>query len=162
MPTQIRAYGLGMSKQRIINHKLHIFFGVISLGNWFVIYAILFIYYKLTGSTIETRRGRRMGAMEKRRSKRAIRKEKRRSKRAKLKEDRRITRDLIKATKARRGYTPGNWNSSQNYTLACGHQISAKKQVGMFSKGLLNHQVWCEVCNSQRTVTGTLYPWDNR
>ena len=151
-----------MTDYRLMNHKLHIFLTFISLGMWLPFYALMFIYYKLTGSTIETRRIKIMGAREKRRSKRAIRKEKRRSKRAKLKEDRRIIRELSKATEARRGYTPGNWNSSQNYTLACGHQISAKKQVGMFSKGLLNRTVWCEVCNSNRTVTGTLYPWDNR
>ncbi len=151
-----------MTDYRLMNHKLHIFLTFISLGMWLPFYALMFIYYKLTGSTIETRRIKGMGAREKRRSRRAIRKEKRRSKRAKLKEDRRIIRELSKATEARRGYTPGNWNSSQNYTLACGHQISAKKQVGMFSKGLLNQTVWCEVCNSSRTVTGTLYPWDNR
>ena len=147
-----------MSSERIMNHKLHIFFGVISLGNWFVIYLLLFIYYKLTGSTIETRRIKREDARETRRIKRA-----------KTKEDRRITQNLIKES-ARKGYTnktssgykKGTWNSSQNYTLACGHQISAKKQVGMFSKGLLNQTVRCEVCNSNRTVTGTLYPWDNR
>ena len=136
-----------MSNERIINHKLHIFFGVISLGNWFIIYFALFLYYKLTGSTIE----------------------KRRIKRAKIKEDRIITQNLIKESarkgytyKRRLGYEKGTWGSSQAYTLACGHQISAKKQVGMFSKGLLNQTVRCEVCNSNRTVTGTLYPWDNK
>ena len=147
-----------MSDHRLMNHKLHIFFGVISLGNWFIIYFLLFLYYKLTGSTIETRRIKRADAREKRSIKRA-----------KIKEDRRITQNLIKES-ARKGYTyktssgykKGNWISSQNYTLACGHQISAKKQVGMFSKGLINRTVRCEVCNSNRTVTGTLYPWDNR
>ena len=147
-----------MSDDRLMNHKLHIFFGVISLGNWFVIYFLLFIYYKLTGSTIETRRIKREDARETRRIKRA-----------KIKEDRRITQNLIKES-ARKGYTnktssgykKGTWNSSQNYTLACGHQISAKKQVGMFSKGLLNQTVRCEICNASRTVTGTLYPWDNK
>lgn len=147
-----------MSDDRLMNHKLHIFFGVISLGNWFVIYFLLFIYYKLTGSTIETRRIKREDARETRRIKRA-----------KIKEDRRITQNLIKES-ARKGYTnktssgykKGTWNSSQNYTLACGHQISAKKQVGMFSKGLLNQTVRCEICNANRTVTGTLYPWDNK
>ena len=147
-----------MSNERIINHKLHIFFGVISLGNWFFIYFPMFLYYKLTGSTIEKRRIKRAGAREKRRIKRA-----------KIKEDRIITQNLIKES-ARKGYTykrslgykKGTWGSSQAYTLACGHQISAKKQVGMFSKGLLNQTVRCEVCNSNRTVTGTLYPWDNK
>jgi hypothetical protein len=118
----------------------------------------MFIYFKLLGSTIE-----------KRRTKRAATREKRRIKRAKTKVDRRITQNTIKES-ARKGYTyktssgykKGTWNSSQAYTLACGHQISAKKQVGMFSKGLLNQTVRCEVCNSNRTVTGTLYPWDNK
>ncbi len=158
-----------MSAERIMNHKLHIFFGVISLGNWFIIYCPMFLYYKLTGSTIETRRIKRAGAREKRRIKRAGAREKRQIKRAKIKEDRRITQNLIKES-ARKGYTykrslgyeKGTWGSSQAYTLACGHQISAKKQVGMFSKGLLNQTVRCEVCNSNRTVTGTLYPWDNK
>jgi hypothetical protein len=136
-----------MSEDRLMNHKLHIILTVISLGMWLPFYALTFILLKLSGSTIE----------------------KRRIQRAKTKEDRRITQNLVKES-ARKGYTyktssgykKGTWNSSQAYTLACGHQISAKKQVGMFSKGLLNQTVRCEVCNSNRTVTGTLYPWDNK
>jgi hypothetical protein len=50
-------------------------------------------------------------------------------------------------------------NGSMAYTLACGHQIRSAKQVGMFSKGLLTKTVWCEICNENRTVTGTLDPW---
>ena len=50
-------------------------------------------------------------------------------------------------------------NGSMAYTLACGHQIRSAKQVGMFSKGLLTKTVWCEICNDNRTVTGTLDPW---
>jgi len=147
-----------MSDDRLINHKLHIILTFITFGVWWPFYGLMFIFFKLSGSTIE-----------KRRIKRAATREKRRIKRAKIKEDRRITRNLVKES-ARNGYThktssgykKGNWNSSQAYTLACGHQISAKKQVGMFSKGLLNQTVRCEICNANRTVTGTLYPWDNK
>ncbi len=147
-----------MSDDRLMNHKLHIILIFITFGGWLLFYALMYIFFKLSGSTIE-----------KRRAKRADKREKRRAKRVKAKEDRRITQNLIKES-ARKGYTykkslgyeKGNWNSSQAYTLACGHQISAKKQVGMFSKGLLNQTVLCEVCNSNRTVTGTLYPWDNK
>ena len=147
-----------MSDDRLMNHKLHIILTFITFGVWWPFYGLMFIFFKLSGSTIE-----------KRRIKRAATRERRRVKRAKTKEDRRITQNLIKES-ARKGYTykkslgyeKGTWNSSQAYTLACGHQISAKKQVGMFSKGLLNQTVRCEICNSNRTVTGTLYPWDNK
>ena len=136
-----------MSDDRLMNHKLHIILTFITFGVWWPFYGLMFILFKLSGSTIE----------------------KRRIKRVKAKEDRRITQNLVKES-ARNGYTyktssgyeKGTWNSSQAYTLACGHQISAKKQVGMFSKGLLNQTVRCEICNANRTVTGTLYPWDNK
>jgi hypothetical protein len=149
---------LGMSNERIMNHKLHIILTFITLGLWLPLYGLIFILFKFSGSTIETRRFKKASARETRRMKQA-----------KIKEDRRITQNLIKES-ARKGYTyktssgykKGNWISSQNYTLACGHQISAKKQVGIFSKGLINRTVRCEVCNSDRTVTGTLYPWDNK
>jgi len=138
-----------MSDNRVINHKLHIILTLFTSGAWLSFYGPLFIIFKLSGSTIETRR---------------IKRATRRIKRAKTKEDRRITQKLVQES-ARKGasigYTKGNWNSSQAYTLACGHQISARKQVGMFSKGLRNQTVWCEVCNSDRTVTGTLNPWEN-
>jgi hypothetical protein len=147
-----------MGDDRLMNHKLHIILTFITFGVWWPFYGLMFIFFKLSDSTIE-----------KRRIKRAATREKRRTHRAKTKEDRRITQNLIKESalkghtyKQSLGYKKGNWNSSQAYTLACGHQISAKKQVGMFSKGLLNQTVRCEVCNSNRTVTGTLYPWDNK
>jgi hypothetical protein len=147
-----------MSDDRLMNHKLHIILTFITFGGWLLFYALMYILFKLSGSTIEKRRAKRAG-----------KREKRRAKRVKAKEDRRITQNLVKESarkghtyKKSLGYEKGNWNSSQAYTLACGHQISAKKQVGMFSKGLLNQTVLCEVCNSNRTVTGTLYPWDNK
>ena len=53
-----------------------------------------------------------------------------------------------------KGYKKGNFNSGdQMYALACTHQIRAKKQVGIFSKGMLGKTVWCDVCNADRVVT---------
>jgi hypothetical protein len=53
-----------------------------------------------------------------------------------------------------KGYKKGNFNSGdQVYVLACTHQIRAKKQVGIFSKGMLGKTVWCDVCNANRIVT---------
>ena len=53
-----------------------------------------------------------------------------------------------------KGYKKGNFNSGdQMYVLACTHQIRAKKQVGIFSKGMLGKTVWCDVCNADRVVT---------
>ena len=57
-----------------------------------------------------------------------------------------------------KGYKKGNWNSGdQMYILACTHQIRAKKQVGLFSKGMIGKTVWCDVCNSDRVVTSMPY-----
>ncbi len=57
-----------------------------------------------------------------------------------------------------KGYKKGNWNSGdQMYILACTHQIRAKKQTGLFSKGMIGKTVWCDVCNSERVVTSMPY-----
>ena len=57
-----------------------------------------------------------------------------------------------------KGYKKGNFNSGdQMYILACTHQIRAKKQVGIFSKGMLGKTVWCDVCNTDRVVTSMPY-----
>lgn len=53
-----------------------------------------------------------------------------------------------------KGYKSGNINSGdQMYVLACTHQIRARKQVGIFSKGMLGKTVWCDVCDAERVVT---------
>ena len=57
-----------------------------------------------------------------------------------------------------KGYKKGTWNSGdQMYILACTHQIRAKKQVGLFSKGMIGKTVWCDVCNADRVVTSMPY-----
>jgi hypothetical protein len=57
-----------------------------------------------------------------------------------------------------KGYKKGNLNSGdQMYILACTHQIRAKKQTGIFSKGMIGKTVWCDVCNAERVVTSMPY-----
>jgi hypothetical protein len=57
-----------------------------------------------------------------------------------------------------KGYKKGNLNSGdQMYILACTHQIRAKKQVGIFSKGMIGKTVWCDVCSAERVVTSMPY-----
>jgi hypothetical protein len=57
-----------------------------------------------------------------------------------------------------KGYKKGNLNSGdQMYILACTHQIRAKKQVGIFSKGMIGKTVWCDVCSANREVTSMPY-----
>ena len=57
-----------------------------------------------------------------------------------------------------KGYKKGNFNSGdQMYILACTHQIRAKKQVGIFSKGMIGKTVWCDVCSANREVTSMPY-----
>ena len=57
-----------------------------------------------------------------------------------------------------KGYKKGNFNSGdQMYILACTHQIRAKKQVGIFSKGMIGKTVWCDVCGANREVTSMPY-----
>jgi len=139
---------------------------------WWPIYLGLYLYYKFSGSTIEKRRERRGINKELVKERKLVKSSKEFEKSESNIEN---WRELFEREQGKQrqastsinqtpslGYKKGTWNSSQAYTLACGHQISAKKQVGMFSKGLLNQTVRCEICNANRTVTGTLYPWDNK
>jgi len=152
-----------MSDNRVMNHKLHIFLSIITLSVWVTFYALLFIIFKLSGSTIEKRRERRGINKELSKERREINKgkkvEQREINEAKKVEQRKANYakevQLLQAKKGKKFYP----NGSMAYTLACGHQIRSAKQVGMFSKGLLMKTVWCDICKDHRTVTGTLDPW---
>jgi hypothetical protein len=140
-----------MSDDRVINHKLHIFLSLITLSLWTTFYIIIFIIFLVSGSTIESRRNKRVIAKESRRNKKAIRIENLRTARLNAP----VAKPVNKGYKTKSFYM----NGSMAYTLACGHQIRSAKQVGMFSKGLLMKTVWCDICKDHRTVTGTLDPW---
>ena len=155
-----------MSDDRLMNHKLHIILTFVTFGMWWPFYLGLYLHYKFSDSTIEKRRERRginkELAKERKEINEAKKVEQRKANYAKEVERLQLNNGLSKPYKGYKQGKKGIFHNSQAYTLACGHQISAKKQVGMFSKGLLNQTVWCDVCNSNRTVTGTLYPWDNK
>jgi len=140
-----------MSDSRIMNHKLHIFLSLITLSLWTTFYLIIFITFLVSGSTIESRRNKRVIAKDSRRNKKAIKIENLRTARLNAP----VAKPVNKGYKTKRFYP----NGSMAYTLACGHQIRSAKQVGMFSKGLLMKTVWCDICKDHRTVTGTLDPW---
>jgi len=161
-----------MTDDRLMNHKLHIILTFVTFGMWWPFYLGLYLYYKFSGSTIEKRLERRGINKELVKERKLVKSSKEFEKSESNIEN---WRELFESEQGKQrqastpknqtpslGYKKGTWNSSQAYTLACGHQISAKKQVGMFSKGLLNRTVRCEICNANRTVTGTLYPWDNK
>ena len=167
-----REIGLGMSDDRLMNHKLHIILTFITFGMWWPFYLGLYLYYKFSDSTIESRlerRGRKKEHLEKRK---LVKSSKEVGKSEFSKENWRelFERDLGKqravstsSSKPRsRGYKQGKtgfWNQSHAYILACGHQIRATKMTGTYSQGLLNKTVWCDICNADRIVTGTLDPW---
>ena len=173
-----------MSNSRVLNHKLHITISVITLGGWLLFYALMFILFKLSGSTIETRRSKRASAREKRLERRGRKKE-HLKKRKLVKSSKEVgksesseenwrelfERDLGKQRQASTpinqppslGYKKGKrgiFFDGQAYILSCGHEIRSSKRVGwLVGKGLLLKTVWCEVCNTERTVTSTRDPW---
>ena len=120
-----------------MNHKLHILISVITFGGWLLFYALLFIIFKLSGSTIEKRR-------ELKKANEANKVEQRKANYAKE----------VKLLQANKGYKQGK---NQMYVLSCTHQIRAKKTVGLISKGLVGKTVWCDVCKAERLVTGMPY-----
>ena len=138
-----------LDKSPLVNHKLHIILSVLSFGGWIPLYAVCYLFRKLTKSTVDQRRG-----------KRAITREKRRSKRASAKEARRITRKLIQESSSK-GYkhkpVTGIKKKSflvseaRTYSLSCNHQIRAKNIK------LIGKTVWCDVCNDHREVTGAIW-----
>ena len=167
-----------------MNHKLHIFLSFITLGVWFTFYAVMFILFKLSGSTIETRRSKRASARDKRHERRDIKKELSKEKKVvksakefeKSESNKEKWRELFEKDlgKQRQASTPisqppslgykkgkrGIFNEGQAYILSCGHEIRSSKRVGwLVGKGLLLKTVWCEVCNTERTVTSTRDPW---
>ncbi len=155
-----------MRDQRVMNHKVHIILFFVTLGFWWPFYLGLYLIYKISGSTIEIRRERRRTkkelAKEKMEINEARKVEQRKANYAKEVERLQLNNGLSKPYKGYKQGKKGIFQSGQAYTLACGHQIYAKKRVGILSNGLLNQTVLCDVCNSKRKVTGTLYPWDNK
>jgi hypothetical protein len=138
-----------LDKSPLVNHKLHIILSVISFGGWTPLYAVYYLFRKLTSSTVDQRR-----------SKRAFTREKRRSKRASAKEGRRITRKLIQESSSKGyKYQPVTGikkksflvSEARTYSLSCNHQIRAKNIK------LIGKTVWCDVCNDHREVTGAIW-----
>ena len=138
-----------MSDDRLMNHKLHIIITFITFGVWWPFYGLMFILFKLSGSTIEKRRIKRAGAREKRRIKRA-----------KTKEDRRITQKLVEESSSKGyKYRPVTGikkksflvSAARTYSLSCNHQVRAKNIK------LIGKTVWCDVCNDHREVTGAIW-----
>lgn len=78
------------------------------------------------------------------------------AKKAKLKEDRKAKYAEALATSSslgpkKLGYT--KTKRGQMYILSCTHQIRATKVVKIMGSGMLNKNVWCEICNEERQVT---------
>jgi len=160
-----------LDNSSFVNHKLHIVLSVISFGGWTPLYAAYYLFRKLTSSTIEQRRSKRVIAREKRRSKRVMAREKRRSKRvmarekrrsirARAKEGRRITQKLITESSSKGyKYRPITGikkksflvSEARTYSLSCNHQIRAKNIK------LIGKTVWCDVCDNHREVTGAIW-----
>ncbi len=130
-----------MSDSRLMNHKLHLVISIFTLGSWLPIYAVLFIIFKVEGSTIESRKAKKKLA----------------------KEAQHITRNLVQESRSKGftykkslGYKKGNFVGGQTYSLECTHQIRARKQTGIVSRGMIGKTVWCDVCKSDRVVTGSI------
>ena len=142
-----------LNKSSFVSHRLQIILSIIAFGGWLPIYAGYYLYCSLTGSTIEERKSKRVTKIEKRREKRTA-----------LKNNRLITRKLVQESKARGfvyksniGYKKGNFVSGQTYGLECSHQIRARKQTGLISRGMIGKTVWCDVCKANRTVIGSVW-----
>jgi hypothetical protein len=123
------------------NHKLHIFLSVITSGAWLVVY--LPIYF-----------------MSRKNPESAAHIDARDLEKSKFEEERKAKRAESLATYSRPGpknlgYTKAR--GGQMYVLACTHQIRAKKTVHILSQGMLNKNVWCEICNDERQVTAMPY-----
>lgn len=123
------------------NHKLHIFLSVITCGVWLVVYLPL---YFISRKNPESATDSATRDLEE----------------SKLKEERKAKRAKTLATYSRPGpknlgYTKAK--SGQMYVLSCTHQIRAKKTVHILSQGMLNKNVWCEICNAERQVTAMPY-----
>lgn len=140
-----------LDKSLPVNHKLHITLSIISFGSWLPIYVAYYLFCRLTGSSIEQRR-----------NKRVIVREKRRSIRVRAKEGRRITQKIIKESSSQ-GYNSQKQSitgikkksflvsQARTYTLSCNHQIRAK------NINLIGKTVRCDVCNDYREVTGAIW-----
>jgi hypothetical protein len=123
------------------NHKLHIFLSVITSGVWLVVYLPLYFMSKKNPESAANIDARNL-------------------EKSKLKEERKAKRAETLATYStlgpkNLGYTKAK--RGQMYVLACTHQIRAKKTVGILSQGMLNKNVWCEICNAERQVTAMPY-----
>lgn len=119
-----------------MKHKLHITLSLVSAGLWLPVYAVMFIWFKYTGSNVESRHKKRETA------------------RANLRAAR-LSKPVAKTSSA--GYKKSNFISGQTYSLECTHQIRARKQTGLISRGMIGKTVWCDVCNANRVVTGSIW-----
>jgi hypothetical protein len=118
-----------MTSSKVINHKLHIFVSCFTLGFWLPFYLVILL--KNSGSKVSE--------VEKPKSNWKTRLE-----------------ESATITSKNPGYTrEKNKNSGRVYTLACAHQIRAKKSTP-FGAGIVGKRVWCEVCNAEREVTDFL------
>ena len=123
------------------NHKLHIFLSVITIGAWLVVYLPLYFFSKKNPESADDIAAREL---EKNQLKEA-----RKAKRAET------LANLTSLGPQNLGYRKATLG--QMYVLACAHQIRAKKMVGILSQGMINKNVWCEICNAERQVTAM--PW---
>ena len=124
-----------------LNHKLHIFLSVITSGVWLVVYLPLYFISKKNPESAADSAAREL-------------------EKSKLKDERKAKRTEALATYStlgpkNLGYTKAK--GGQMYVLGCTHQIRAKKRVGILSQGMLNENVWCEICNAERQVTAMPY-----
>ena len=106
-----------------------------TLGQWLPIYGVMFIWFKFTGSNVESRK-----------KKKVLRKNLRAAQ---------ISARIEESSGA--GYKKANFSSGQTYSLECAHQIRARKQTGLISRGMIGKSVWCDVCNANRVVTGSIW-----
>ena len=145
-----------MNDDRLMNHKLHIFISVITLGSWTPFYLALYLFYKFSDSTIEKRRARRETKKEASRERSKI---KSATKARRKSITRTIAMEQFKAkelSRSDKGYKkPGlsdgfiPMRAGQVYFLNCAHEIRAVPKI----TGLIGKKVWCDVCNAEREIT---------
>ena len=130
-----REIGLGMSDDRLMNHKLHIILSVVTLGFWVPIYAVIYFFRKISGAPA-------IDLVEKK-QKKAVAKEQRRQE---------IITQL--ASQPKLGYKKGG-KYGNPFTLACNHSIVAS--AALYSGvALIGKEVYCDVCKETRRVTASI------
>ncbi len=137
-----------------LNHKLHIVLSVLTGGFWLFVYIPLLVIAPKHPKSVPPNSDLVPGAPE---TVRFTEAEIEKAKRKQEKQNKRAA--AIEAYKNNKPKDLGYSKSKrgQMYVLACTHQIRASKRVGILSQGMIGKEVWCEICNANRQVTGMPY-----